>query len=144
MNCKKAECTVCHDEVSPDPEFGCFHYSPDSGSLLSFMPEYCPLYSNHLFPEYQAMNHSKNKQDCKICTIIKNEYPEYEILGELETHSRATENGWRYEQQDIFLYTCNLCDSKFEQVCEFDLHMRNHTKNGKNVAVIGLGISSKN
>ena len=38
----------------------------------------------------------------------------------------------------MFIYNCNLCDSKFNHLCEFDLHMRSHTKYGKNVVIFGL------
>ena len=141
VNCKKAECVICKSEVSPDPEMGCFHYSPDSGRLLSFIPDYCPLYSNPFFPRFQATNHHKNQKDCKICCIIKKNYPEYEILCHLEKKSELREDMWIYEDQEMQIYSCNLCDSNFKHVCEFDLHMRSHTKHGKNVAIIAIGMS---
>ena len=138
MNCMKGQCVLCSSEVSPDPEFGCLHYSPDTGYLLSFLPDYCPLYSNHFFPQYQAINNPKNKKDCQICSSIKQDYPEYQILGDFETKNIMREEGLIYEQQEVFIYNCNLCDSKFNHLCEFDLHMRSHTKYGKNVVIFGL------
>ena len=138
MHCLKAQCFICNVEVSPDPEFGCFHFSPDTGSLLSFMPEYCPLYSNHNFPRYASLTYPQNQKECQICAHIKKDYPEYELFAQLESKSILTEDGWRFEKQEIKMYTCNLCDSKYEFICEFDLHMRSHTKYGKNVAIFGL------
>ena len=137
LSCKRAECTVCNCEVSPDPELGCFHYSPDSGGSLGFL-NYCPLYSNPWFPHHDALHYHKNRRDCKICRKLKEEYPEYEIFGQVETQTNARENWGILEKQDIFMYTCNLCESNFQFTCEFDLHMRNHTKYGKNIAIVGL------
>ena len=138
MHCLKAQCVICNSEVSPDPEFGCFHYSPDTGFLLRFMPEFCPLYSNHNFPRDASLTYPKNQKDCKICVNIKKDYPEYELFGELETQSVLREDFWSFEKQDVYVYICNLCDSKYNFICEFDLHMRSHTKYGKNVAIFGL------
>ena len=143
INCKKAECLICQSEVSPDPEMGCLHYSPDTGRLLGFIPEYCPLYSNPFFPRFQALDHQKNKKDCRICEVIKKNYPEYEIFSHLVKTSELREDMWIFEKQEVFIYTCNLCDSNFRYVCEFDLHMRSHTKHGKNVAIITIGKLSK-
>ena len=62
LRCQKAQCYVCHREVDSDPEFGCFHYSPDTGHLLNFIPEYCPLYSLRFFPGFSATDSNKNKK----------------------------------------------------------------------------------
>ena len=40
---------------------------------------------------------------------------------------------------DSFGYSCNLCGNEFKFVCEFDLHMRSHTKWGKRIAIIAIG-----
>ena len=79
LSCMKAQCHVCHCEVDSDPEFGCFHYSPDTGHLLNFIPEYCPLYSPRFFPGFSAIDSNKNKNDGKLCTVLKQDYPEYEV-----------------------------------------------------------------
>ena len=138
LSCKKAQCLVCQSEVDPDPEFGCFHFSPDTGHLLGFIPEYCPLYSIGCFPGYSAINSYKNKKDCKLCSVIKGDYPEYEFFCDKESDIRVMQDGSKCEKIEIDRYTCNLCGSKFDFVCEFDLHMRSHTKFGKNIALIGL------
>ena len=138
IGCRRAQCTQCQIEVSPDPELGCFHYSPDTGNLLAFLRDYCPLYSNPWFPKYQALTYYKNQKDCKICSTLKVEYPEYEIFSEIKSESVEHENWGIWEMQEIQSYNCNLCESKFYFLCEFDLHMRNHTKYGKNIAIIGI------
>ena len=136
VKCQKAQCTICEIEVSPDPECGCFHYSPDMGSLLKFMPEYCPLYSK----SPKIVSNQLVIHDCKICLTIKKDYPEYEIFGEKTSQFRTVE--WlECRKIDIYLYTCNLCGSTFDHVCEFDLHLRAHTKYGKNVAIVNIGSS---
>ena len=61
----------------------------------------------------------------------------------MERKSILGEDGWRFDPQEVYLYTCNLCDSKFHYVCEFDLHMRSHTKHGKNVVIFGLVYNSE-
>ena len=132
LDCKKAECTVCNTEVSTDPEFGCFHYSPDRGSLLGFLPEYCPLYSQN--NRTQEIMHK-----CKICNTVKETYPEYELFGDTKSDLRVLNYSGRCEKVEVYVYTCNLCGSTFDYVCEFDLHMRSHTKYGKNIAIIGIG-----
>ena len=91
LRCQKAQCYVCHCEVDSDPEFGCFHYSPDTGHLLNFIPEYCPLYSLRFFPGFSAIDSNKNKKDCKLCTVLKQDYPEYEVYSGKEKTYRVTE-----------------------------------------------------
>ena len=138
LDCNKAQCIKCNCEVSPDPELGCLHYSPDAGFRLQFLPDYCPLYSIPSFPRFSALNFVTNRRDCKLCTQLKHDYPEYEIFVESENESMMREDGWGYERMKISKYTCNLCGSKFSFVCEFDSHIRSHTKYGKNIAVLGL------
>ena len=79
-SCNKAQCSVCNSEVSPDPEHGCLHYSPDAGGLLGFLPGYCPLYSEIYFPDFSAITWIANRKDCSICDSISVNYPEYEIF----------------------------------------------------------------
>ena len=45
LSCNKAYCLVCTTEVDPDPILGVVHFSPDDGTLLSFIPGRCPLYT---------------------------------------------------------------------------------------------------
>ena len=134
VDCKKAQCTVCHIEVSPDPEYGCFHFSPDMGSLLRFMPDYCPLYSSTV----KVVSNQLIVHDCRICTSIKKDYPEYEIFGETKVDYRFVDRSFTSKKIEVYVYTCNLCGSCFDYVCEYDLHMRSHTKYGKNIAIIGI------
>ena len=138
MNCKRGQCCICYREVNPNPEFGCFHFSPDTGHLLNFFPKYCPLYSIGSFPRYSAVNSHKHKIDCKICLLVKAEYPEYEIFCEKKIQTRVMEDGYRYDKVELSIYSCNLCGSAFDFACEFDQHMRCHTRYGKNIAIIGL------
>ena len=115
IDCNKAECTVCHSEVSPDPDLGLFHYSPDTGSSLGFMKDYCPLYSNPWFPRHKALIYYKNRNDCRICSSLKVEYPEYEVFIHVKTES--FEEDWDFrETKDIQFYKCNLCQSQFQYV----------------------------
>ena len=76
--------------------------------------------------------------DCIICTDLKKTYPEYEVFGSLRSETTMLEDGSRFEKRNLYKYDCNLCGSSFDYVCEFDFHMRNHTKYGKNIAIIGM------
>ena len=134
IDCSKAQCTNCHTEVDPDPEFGCFHYSPDMGSLLGFMPDYCPLYSSR----DRLVSNQLIVHDCRICSSVKEAYPEYEIFGDISSQYRIIDNSLRCRKIYVYMYTCNLCGSRFDHVCEFDLHMRSHTKYGKSIAIVGI------
>ena len=139
LGCNRAKCTKCDSETSPNPEFGCLHYSPDMGSQLGFIPGHCPLYSNPHFPRYSDLICITNQHACKLCNEVNEDYPEYSLFGELKSESCVS--GTTVSRKDVFVYTCNLCGNKFDFVCEFDLHMRSHTKWGKSVAVIALGTS---
>ena len=102
------------------------------------MKDYCPLYSNPWFPRHKALIYYKNRNDCRICSSLKVEYPEYEVFIHVKTESIEREDWDFRETKDIQFYKCNLCQSQFQYVCEFDLHMRNHTSYGKNIAVISI------
>ena len=96
------------------------------------MPEYCPLYSENFNDQ-----RTKTTFDCKICITVKDQYPEYELFGDMHKEIRVNDN-LRCEKVDVYIYTCNLCGSRFDYICDFDLHMKSHTKYGKNVAIIGI------
>ena len=128
LGCKKAHCSICKAKVSPDPSYGYRHFSPDSGYLLGFLPGYCPLYS--LFPNDLRSRNSRNLKQCRICEDIKSEYPEYKLF-----HGK---DPFRSSQNCEQIYICNLCSTTKVFVCQFDLHMRNHTKYGQNIAILGL------
>ena len=128
---------MCDIETSPNPEFGCLHYSPDMGSKLGFIPGHCPLYSISGFPSYSFLVCITNQLPCKLCKQITEDYPEYSLFGEMEKLRASSRSS--YANVDGFVYTCNLCGSKFNFVCEFDLHMRSHSKWGKRIAIVAIG-----
>ena len=66
MNCMKAQCVLCSSEVSPDPEFGCLHYSPDSGSLLSFCQDTVPSILTIAFPDPRLLQIQKIRKTVKF------------------------------------------------------------------------------
>jgi hypothetical protein len=121
LSCNKAQCVLCKTEVSSDPCLGPLHYYTsyysDTGCLLRSLPDYCPLYS-------KVSSNSK----CRICEDIKVRYPEYDIFRESVTESKKT----------FLMYVCNLCPAQYSFVCQFDQHMRSHTKYGKNIAILAL------
>ena len=131
LKCTKAHCYLCKAEVSPDPSLGYLHYSPDLGSRLEFIPGYCALYS--LYPnDVWSRNARINQKDCRICKDTKNKYPEYELF--LGTEKDI----YSWCKSDEQFYICNLCPTSKIFVCQFDLHMRSHTKYGQNIAVLAL------
>jgi hypothetical protein len=137
LSCKKAHCTICKVEVSPNPLLGYHHYSPDTGQLLNFIPGCCPLYSIYFFPDFAATNFRDNRQECKMCDEIKTSYPEYETFCEEITERRQVRNNC-FEAVNVNVYTCNLCDTRTDFVCEFDHHMRCHSKYGPLIAIVAL------
>ena len=141
LNCKKAQCCICKAEVSPDPSLGYRHFSPDSGNSLGFLLGHCPLYStfptNPMNESYKTRNSRMNLKECKICEDIKSRYPEYDLF--LGTEKDLFPCAKRVEQ----LYICNLCCTSILFVCQFDLHMRNHTKFGQNVAILALNADTE-
>ena len=87
--------------------------------------------------EYSAINSIANKKDCRMCEDIKRRYPEYEIF--VETVNTSVQYSCsNFRQMDVSSYTCNLCYTKVEFVCEFDHHLRSHTKYGNKVAIVGF------
>ena len=135
LGCKKAHCNLCKTEVSPNPEEGCFHFWPP-GCTLNFIPGYCPLYS--IYPaDYGAINCIINKKECRMCEDIKRRYPEYELFSET-VNKNVLYQCWDYRKMDVQIYLCNLCNTKVNFVCEFDHHMRSHTKYGNKVAIVGF------
>jgi len=136
LSCNRAKCTICEIETSPNPELGCFHYSPDCGFKLGFIPGHCPLYSKPGFPSYSFLACITNKLACKLCNQIQEDHPEYSLFGEMENVYASSK--WSFEKVGGFVYTCNLCGNKSNFICEFDLHMRNHTKWGKRVAIVAI------
>ena len=138
LGCNRAKCTKCGSETSPNPYLGCLHYSPDMGSKLGFLPGHCPLYSIPHFQRDSDLLCFSNKRDCKLCINVHEDFPEYSLFGECESRLLS---GYCVSRKDVFVYTCNLCGNKFDFVCEFDLHLRSHTKWGKRVAVIALETS---
>ena len=65
---------------------------------------------------------------------IKSRYPEYEMF----TETVNTSVQYSCRKMDLLFYKCNLCSTKVEFVCEFDHHMRSHTKYGNKVAIVGF------
>ena len=129
VSCKKAHCSVCKVEVSPNPMLGYLHFSPDPGRLLAFIPGYCPLYST-----YDDLYSRSIKNECRICKQIKKEYPEYELFLGTEKDLFS----YYKEKEREQMYICNLCLTSKKFVCQFDQHMRNHTKYGQRVTIITL------
>ena len=134
LNCKKAFCNICKTEVDPDPYLGAIHYWPP-GCTLDFIPGYCPLYSTYP-ADYTAVNSqfpAVNQKDCRMCEDIIKDYPEYELFAETETKKVG------YTQSvNVKYFKCNLCSTKRYFVCEFDHHLRSHTKYGRNIAIVGF------
>jgi hypothetical protein len=137
--CNKAQCWICKTEVSPDPRMGHLHYYTrpfsDTGLLLKSIPNYCPLYSNNLLPNSRRIEVNKKAKECRICADVKIKYPEYEVF-----HKSRTELGIDFE-----IYICNICTSdtcsycvRKYFLCEFDHHMRGHTKYGQNIAIVAI------
>ena len=130
--CKKAHCFICNIEVSADPSLGYLHYSPDKCGQLDFIPGYCPLYS--IFPhDFASFNSKVHQKECKICHDIHRNYPEYEVFVEIENDSFSCD-----EKSKKKVFICNFCHARKSFVCQFDLHMRNHTKYGQNIAIVAL------
>ena len=133
LKCTKAHCYICKSEVSPDPSFGYLHYSPDLGSRLKFIPGYCPLYSSYtVYNDVRSRNARINLKECRMCKDIKTNYPEYELF--LGTEKEI----YSWCKSDEQFYICNLCPTSKVFVCQFDLHMRSHTKYGNNIAILAL------
>ena len=132
VSCKKAHCYVCKVEVSPNPILGYRHFSPDHGELLGFFPGYCPLYST--CGDFRLRHSRSTEKECRICKEIKSEYPEYELY--LGTEKDLFP--WLKEKERQQLYICNLCQTSKKFICQFDQHMRNHTKYGQHVVIIAL------
>ena len=140
-SCKKAQCFMCKTEVSPDPRMGPLHYytkhNSDTGFLLRSLPNYCPLYSSDLLPDVTQQKRVNMKaKECRICIDVKTKYPEYEVF-----HKCVSSLGVNFE-----MYICNICTSYCVQkyfLCEFDHHMRAHTKYGQNIAIIALNSPMK-
>ena len=134
LKCKKAFCYICQTEVDPDPYLGAIHYWPP-GLTLDFIPGYCPLYS--IYPaDYTDLywgNSRQNQKECRICEDIGKDYPEYEFFAGTETKKVGFT-----QSINVKYYKCNLCYTKKSFVCEFDQHMRSHTKYGRNVAIVGF------
>ena len=42
------------------------------------------------------------------------------------------------EDVEVSYYKFNLCDTEKDFVCQFDLHMRNHTKYGQSIMILGI------
>lgn len=143
LACNKAHCYVCETEVDADPYCGLLHYSPDEGRLLGFLPGYCPLYTKDRY--YKDLwstntirsNEYENVTDCQICLEIKKEYPEYDIF--LKTKKEMLKYPGCIKFTPEF-YSCNLCKTEKDFVCQFDLHLRNHTKYGQSIAILGLNV----
>ena len=160
LSCNKAYCLVCTTEVDPDPVLGVVHFSPDDGTLLSFIPGRCPLYTGSrvykdLWGSYAwSENEHKVVKDCSICETLKQTYPEYELyIGKKEDRlmsprsalfkPETREDRLKYPGSVVFtpeFYSCNLCNTKVDFLCQFDLHLRNHTKYGQSVAILGLNV----
>jgi hypothetical protein len=139
LGCNRAKCTVCEIETSPNPELGCLHYSPDMGTKLGFIPGHCPLYSKPGFWRYSNQICITNQVACKLCNQIVKDHPEYSLFGEM-VKLHASSSSWSsYDKVDVFVYACNLCGNKSNFICEFDLHMRSHTRWGKRVAIVAIG-----
>ena len=135
LSCKKAHCHLCKAEVSPNPEEGCFHFWPP-GTSLDFIPGFCPLYS--IYPaDYAERNCITNKRNCRMCDDILKRYPEYELFSETVNTSELYRRCY-FKQMDVLFYRCNLCNTRVNFVCEFDHHMRSHTKYGHKVAIVGF------
>ena len=135
LKCNKAHCFVCKTEVSPDPHLGPLHFWP-AGFPLEFIPGFCPLYS--ISPsDHAAVNCIINKKDCRMCTVIKMNYPEYDLFCDTETESILC-SFIDFQRLEVQKYKCNLCSTKMNFVCEFDHHMRNHSKYGNQIAIIGF------
>ena len=134
-SCTNAHCGVCKAEVSPNPLLGYFHYSPDTGHKLGFLPGYCPLYSNELFGNVPAT--VTEVKECTICKDVIERHPEYKISLKAEK-KRILVNNDCYESVDVMIYNCNLCVARRTFVCEFDLHMKSHTMDGPLVAIIAM------
>ena len=131
LSCNKAHCKLCLAEVSSNPEEGCFHYWPP-GACLDFLPGFCPLYS--IYPaDYSSVNSIDNKKDCRICEDAKSRYPEYELFSETLKTDLNT-----YREREVLFYICSFCYTRFNFVCEFDQHMRSHTKYVQQVAIVGF------
>ena len=124
IHCKKAHCFICKVEVSADPSLGYRHYS--------LIPGYCSIYS--IFPnDFASINSKVNQKECKICHDIHSRYPEYELFIENENDKLPCD-----EKVKKQVYMCNFCQTRKIFVCQFDLHMRNHTKFGQNIAIVAL------
>ena len=137
--CSKAHCYICQIEVSPNPEHGCLHFWPN-GCSLNFIPGYCPLYSfQPLQPMYGFADWDSllNKKECRMCCDIKSRYPEYELFRETIVESVRI-YGLEYKRMEVQNYKCNLCRTKKKFLCEFDHHMRSHTRYGHQVAIVGF------
>ena len=141
LACQKAYCNVCSLEVDADPHHGPLHFSPDTGYLLGMLG-HCPLYTEYrqysdswdLSPGGYRKKHD-NVKDCQICEKVKKDYPEYKLYLE-ERAPRLKIPGLTAIIPEY--YSCNLCYTEKEFACQFDLHMRNHTKYGQSVAILGL------
>ena len=131
INCKKAICSVCKTKVSPNPYLGHKHYTPGSCSLYSKDTHYVDLFTG---------DRKETLKDCRICEDVKTKYPEYEIFTETRKpillfpgYPTQTPITPRY-------YKCNLCKTEKDFVCQFDQHLRSHTKYGQLVAIVGMKV----
>ena len=124
LGCMNAYCFICKLQVSSDPFKGYLHYyTAETKSLLGPTPGFCSLYTTSSLPA-----------TCKICKELWEKFPEYELF--LEPRKKYSD-GKSYETD---FYVCNLCKTIKEYVCQFDLHLRNHTKFGQQVAIISLKV----
>ena len=131
LHCKKAICSVCKKRVSPNPYLGYQHYTPGS----------CPLYSEDThYVDLFTGNRQETSKDCRICEDIKSKYPEYEIFTETREAILLFPG---YPTQTPIIpqyYKCNLCKTVKDFVCQFDQHLRSHTKYGQLVAIVGMKV----
>ena len=99
------------------------------------------LYSKPGFWRYSDLVCITNQLACKLCNQITEDHPEYSLFGEM-VKLNATSSRSSFDKVDGFVYTRNLCGNMSNFVCEFDLHMRSHTKWGKRVAIVAIGTPS--
>ena len=136
MNCKKAICSVCKKRVSPNPYLGYQHYTPGSCPLYSEDRHYVDLYTDSALDLYRGFG-KETLKDCRICEDIKSKYPEYEIFTEKREEIFKFPG---YQKETPHYYKCNLCKTEKDFVCQFDQHLRSHTKYGQLVAIVGMKV----
>ena len=74
------------------------------------------------------------KKNAKCAQTSRQDIYEYELFA--ETLGTSVWNN--YNKVNLLFYVCNLCSTKVNFICEFDNHLRSHTKFGHQVAVVGF------